>query len=309
MNIVVIGTIYMDVKGYPFSTYLPNGRNAGYIEYVHGGVGRNVAEDISHCNLNPTFISLVDNNALGQEVIDRLKESNVITDYITPVPDGMGTWMAIFDHTGDVAGNISKRPNLDEINHIIAKHGDEIFKNASSILLEIDIDESIVEHTFYFAEKYNLEVYALISNMSIAMERINFIRKTSCFVCNQQEAGQLFGIDSEHTDPESMLQILKDGMQKEQIQRMVVTMGEQGAVYADLITKEEGIVPAIKVNVKDTTGAGDAFFAGVSAGLSCKKTLHEACKIGTKLSASVITTNENVCEKFSQEELELLTTR
>lgn len=306
MNIVVIGTVYMDVKGYPFSTYVPNGRNAGYIEYVHGGVGRNVAEDISHCSLNPTFISLVDDNSLGQGVINRLKKSNVKTDYIKQVPDGMGTWMAIFDHTGDVAGNISKRPNLDEIDSIITQNGDVIFKDAQSILLEIDIDESIVEHTFYFAQKYNVEVYALISNMSIAMERMDYIRKTSCFVCNQQEAGQLFGVDSEHVSPETMLQILKEGMKKEQIQRMVVTMGEQGAVYADLRTGEQGIVPVIPVTVKDTTGAGDAFFAGVSVGLSCKQTLHHSCEIGTKLSVSVITTKENVCEEFSHEELEIL---
>lgn len=305
MNIVVIGTVYMDVKGYPFSTYLPNGRNAGYIEYVHGGVGRNVVEDISHCNLQPTFIGLVDDNSLGQGIIDRLKESKVITDYIKPVPDGMGTWMAIFDHTGDVAGNISKRPNLDEINSILAAHGDEIFKNAGSILLEIDMDESIIEHTFYFAKKYNVEVYTLISNMSIAMERIDHIRETSCFVCNQQEAGQLFKIDCESATPDSMLQFLKAGMEKERIQRMVVTMGSQGAVYADLRTGEQGIVPVLPVTVTDTTGAGDAFFAGVSVGLSCKKTLQHACEIGTKLSASVITTKENVCKEFSHEELGL----
>ena len=38
MGIVVIGAVFVDIKGYPLSTYIPGGRNAGRIEQVHGGV-------------------------------------------------------------------------------------------------------------------------------------------------------------------------------------------------------------------------------------------------------------------------------
>ena len=41
MGIVVIGAVFVDIKGYPYSTFIPGGRNAGYVEYVHGGVSRN----------------------------------------------------------------------------------------------------------------------------------------------------------------------------------------------------------------------------------------------------------------------------
>ena len=47
MGIVVIGMIFVDVKGYPDGNFVPTGRNAGRVERVHGGVGRNVAEDIA----------------------------------------------------------------------------------------------------------------------------------------------------------------------------------------------------------------------------------------------------------------------
>ena len=60
MGIVVIGAVFVDIKGYPDHTYIPAGRNAGRVERVHGGVGRNVVEDIANCELRPTFISLVD---------------------------------------------------------------------------------------------------------------------------------------------------------------------------------------------------------------------------------------------------------
>ena len=66
-----------------------------------------------------------------------------------------------------------------------------------------------------------------------------------------------------------------------------------------------GICPAGKVDVKDTTGAGDAFFAGITMGLTYGKTMDEACEIGTRLSASVICTSENVCPRFLPEEFGL----
>ncbi len=62
----------MDIKGYPLSTYIPGGRNAGRIEQVHGGVSRNVVEDIANVELRPTFVSLVDDTGMGQDVIDKL---------------------------------------------------------------------------------------------------------------------------------------------------------------------------------------------------------------------------------------------
>ena len=89
-----------------------------------------------------------------------------------------------------------------------------------------------------------------------------------------------------------------------QIRRMVVTMGAQGAVFATL-DGEEGYCPAKKVDVKDTTGAGDAFFAGAVIGQTYGKTMMESCEIGTRLAASVITTGENVCPRYLPSEFGL----
>ena len=90
MGIVVIGAVFVDIKGYPLATYIPGGRNAGRVEQVHGGVCRNVAEDIANVELRPTFVSLVDDTGTGQDVIDKLARHKVNTRYIQRVPDGMG---------------------------------------------------------------------------------------------------------------------------------------------------------------------------------------------------------------------------
>ena len=112
MGIVVIGAVFVDIKGFPLDAYIPTGRNAGHIKYIHGGVSRNVVEDIANIELRPTFLSIVDDSALGEDVIRKLQRHKVNTEYIQKIPEGMGTWLAVFDNDGDLAGSISQRPNL-----------------------------------------------------------------------------------------------------------------------------------------------------------------------------------------------------
>ena len=258
MGIVVLGAVFVDIKGYPSDVYIPGGRNAGRVEQMHGGVRRNIVEDIANVELQPTFIGLVDDTGAGADVGRKLKAHKVNTDYIRVTKDGMGTWLAIFDNGGDVVAAISKRPDLRPILSILEEQGDEIISRADSIAFEIDMDKEIVKKVFALAEKYHKPVYAVVSNMSIAVERRDFFRSTHCFVCNQQEAGILFSEDYDDKTPEEMQRLLAARIRSAQIPRMVVTMGAQGAVYATN-DGEEGWCPAKKVDVKDTTGAGDGF--------------------------------------------------
>ena len=304
MGIVVIGAVFVDIKGYPLSTYIPGGRNAGRVVQVHGGVSRNIVEDIANVELRPTFVSLVDNTSAGADIVKKLQSHKVDTRYIRTTPDGMGMWLAIFDNTGDVTASISKRPDLSPIADILDEQGDEIFSQADSILLEIDMEKDIVKRTFALAEKHRKPVHAVVSNMSIAIERRDFLRSVHCFICNQQEAGILFSENYDGLSPDEMLPILRDKIRGAQIHRMVVTMGAQGAVFATL-DGEDGYCPAKKVDVKDTTGAGDAFFAGAVIGQTYGKTMMESCEIGTRLAASVITTGENVCPRYLPSEFGL----
>lgn len=304
MGIVVIGAVFVDVKGYPDSNFIPTGRNAGRVEHVHGGVGRNVVEDIANCELRPTFVSLVDESGDGVDVIRKLKNHKVNTDYVWTTRDGMGTWLAVFDNNGDVAASISKRPNLMPIVDILEKHGDEIFSKADSVIIEIDIDKDIVKRTLKYAKKYGKKVFSVVGNMSIAMERRDFVKEIDCFVCNIQEAGIMFFDDYTGKTPEEMVNILSEKVKAAQITSMIVTMGGNGAVYADC-NGDKGYCPARKVEVKDTTGAGDSFCAGVAIGLTYGKTLGEACNIGSMLAASVIVTTESVCPRFLPRELGL----
>ena len=304
MGIVVIGMIFVDIKGYPEGAFIPTGRNVGRVERIHGGVGRNVAEDIANCEPRPTLVSLVDDSGDGEDVLRKLNNHKVNTRYIRKTPDGMGTWLAVFDNDGDVAASISKRPDMQPMLDILDTQGDEIFSQADSVIVEIDLDKEIIKRVFRLAQKHVKKVYAVVGNMSIALERRDFLKSTDCLVCNLQEAGMLFFDDYTSREPLEMVDILAQKVQAAQIPGMIVTMGGEGAVYANL-AGEKGFCPARKVNVKDTTGAGDSFCAGAAIGLTYGKTMAQACEIGAMLAASVIVTMEAVCPRFLPRELGL----
>lgn len=304
MSMVVIGTVFVDIKGFPDDLYIPEGRNAGRVEIVHGGVGRNVAEDIANVELRPRFVGMVDDTAEGAEVLRKLRNHKVDTEYVAVTQDGMGMWLAVFNNSGDIAGSISKRPTSDAMLRMIEEKGDEIFADADSIVLEIDLDKELIKSVFRYAEKYNKKVYAVVANMSIASQRRDFLQSIDCFVCNEQEAGILFVCDFSGLTPEELCEELSRRVVSARIPSMVVTMGSRGAVYADM-NGDKGVYPARKVKVRDTTGAGDAFCAGVAIGLTYGKTMREAVEIGTRLASSVITVSENVCPRFLPQELGL----
>lgn len=302
MGILVIGAAFVDIKGFPMDTYLPTGRNVGRVEYIHGGVSRNVVEDIANVELRPTYLSIVDDSPIGTDVRQKLIKHKVNVDYVLTRPNGMGTWLAVFDNNGDVAGSISVRPDMTPILELLQEKGDEIFSAVDSVVLEVDLDKDIVKKILELADAHGIKKFAVVSNMSIAVERRDFMKRFDCFICNQKEASLLFLDDYAGKTPAEMCEILSQKVIRANIPSMIVTMGDAGAVYADR-DGDCGICPARNVTVKDTTGAGDAFCAGVAIGMTYGKTLRESVDIGSMLAASVITSSENVCPRFLPEEL------
>lgn len=304
MSIVVIGATFVDIKGFPTKAFIQDGRNEGDVKTVHGGVARNIVEDIANLELRPTFLTLVDDDAYGNDVIERLKRHKVNTKYIKKIKDGMGLWLAVFNEDGDVVASISKRPNFLPILDVLKEYGDEIFSKCDSISIELDTDNKVLNRIFAYAKKYKKQVYSSVANMSIAIERRDFFKKVDCIVCNKEEAGLLFMENFDNVNTEELSKKIYEKIKAAKIKNIVVTAGAEGAAYASM-NGEHGAIPAFKVKVVDTTGAGDSFYAGVCAGLTYGKTLKEACEIGTKLAASVIQSIENVCPRFLPSEFNL----
>lgn len=297
MNITVVGAVFVDIKGYSINKYIENGRNAGYIKEVHGGVARNAAEDLARVGVGSRFVSLVDKSGTAIQVIRHLKDAGVDTEFVKEEESGMGTWMAIFDEKGDVVSNISVRPDILPLAKFIDEKHKEIFENTDGILLEVDIDERVTERVFKYAELYQKKVYSFVSLMGDALERKKYIKKSECFICNRQEIGMLFNEDFEDGSIEELIKRLSQKRREVGIKSLIVTLGTDGSVYTSE-DGQEGYCEAKKTKLVDSTGAGDAFAAGAAAALGGKKSLKEACEIGTIMASDVITTTSNVCKKI-----------
>ena len=108
---VVFGTVFMDCKGFAANRYDPLGRNVGTVRFIHGGVGRNVAENLALAGSSPVFVSSVDEGGLGGEVLARLAAEGVDVSRVRRAPEYSGL---ILDLLAD---------HYDARNHILSGSG------------------------------------------------------------------------------------------------------------------------------------------------------------------------------------------
>ena len=295
-QVLVIGTVFVDCKGYAADSYVPLGRNLGSVRFVHGGVGRNVAENIGLLGLPVSLVSSVDKTALGVEVRRRLSASGVDTSNMAEMDAlGMGMWLVVLDGRGELAGSISQMPDLTGMRQTINDHGPEIFKNSSHIALEIDLDEHIAAQSLRLARENGRPVYGLPGNLDVVMRRPDLLEGMESFICNHVELGRLNAREFQTGDIAEMTEILPEWAGRMGLRNAVVTLGPDGAIYFESKTKETGHEPACRVEVCDTCGAGDAFFAGCVYGQIQGWALAESVRFGNRAAACTIQSSENNC--------------
>lgn len=285
---LVIGSIFVDVKGFAQGNYLPEGTNIGDVQVTPGGVCRNVAEDLAHLGIKSTFVSLVDETALGRDVRESLTAIGVDTSHIIDAPRGMGMWLAILDENGDLRGSISRQPEQQALEKHIEEAGDALVAQSRGVVLCFDTNAAITSKVLELAEKHGKPVYGLVGNMGLLMRHPEYLKKTACFICNEHEAERLFDRPVQELRPEEMLPMLVQESRNAGIPAMVITMGPLGSVYVDHRTGEFGRCPAQSVNMVDSTGAGDAFFTGTVAAITRGIPLSQAVRAGTALAARTL---------------------
>ncbi len=307
-NTVVIGTTFVDLKGFSQSKYDPKGRNLGSVKIVHGGVGRNVVENFANVGMPVSYVGMLEDSAIGLDVERHLKEIGADLRYMIKVPEnGIGMWLVILDEKGDLAGSISKMPDIKYLEDYLRENGEKIISEADTVVLEVDLNEEIAEMIISLAKKHKKKVYSIVGNMSVILARKDLMQDTDCFICNEIEAAKYFGCDLSGYTPEQMLEYLIKAVQKEGIPAMVITMGEKGAVYYDGSEEGSGFCPPVPTKVVDTSGAGDAFFSGTVMALIRGMRLSEAVKYGSMLASATISKEETNCPVnfsfFSREEV------
>ena len=296
MDMVVVGVVFLDIKGFPFFKYDAVGTNLGNVLMTHGGVARNLAENMANLGAEVEFVTMLDDDSLGREARLRLRGAGVKLTHAVSTPDkGMGMWLAVFNEKGDLAGSVSHMPDASPIERLFDEKGEEIIRSCRGVALEIDLSEKVSERVFELAERFDKPVYAIVANMSVILRRPDFMARTACVILNEIEAGRLFGREIRALSPEETLEAVSEAAPAMGIRSIVVTMGARGAVYLDAENGLRGVCPAVPCRVVDTTGAGDAFFSAVVESLARGMRLDDAVTCGARLASMTVSTSESTC--------------
>lgn len=295
-QVSVVGTVFVDCKGFPFQKYAPLTRNLGQVQFVHGGVGRNVVENLARLGISTSFVSTVDDSAMGKEVTDRLDSLRVDTAFTKPAQvNGMGWWLAILNESGELAGSISQMPDLAVLENLVTTHGEEIIARSSHLVLEVDLNIEIVQRVLELTTKHSIPVYGIPGNLDIVLKHREVLRGMACFICNNYELDLFTGENFSGCSVEEQQVILASFAKQTGISQMIVTLGEKGSVFYDANTDTTGFQPVFPVKVADSSGAGDSFFSGAVAALVRGASIQEAAYVGTKVAGWTIEHAESTC--------------
>ncbi len=241
-----------------------------------GGSAANVAIDVSRLGGRSSTIIKVGLDGFGRIVIDELMREKVDVSGVKVCIGDTGFTVVIIDSSGR-----------------IAMYG---YKGAAEKLLPTDIDEQLISRAKVvhiaslrkdtslqaakIAKKYNALVSwdpgRRLSLMGLDYFK-DFLQYVDIVLVNRNEARNLTRISDYK---QAANQILEHGPKI-----VVIKKGAEG-VYAKTINGEEYEFPAFPVEkVVDTTGAGDAFAAGLLLGLVRGYNLRKALIYGNAVAA------------------------
>ncbi len=248
-----------------------------------GGKGFNQGVAAKKAGADITMVTKLGKDDFANIALDTLKELNMTTEYIFQTSKThTGTALIMVDEntsenkimvTSGACGNITK-DDLQEVRHLI--------KNSAYLLTQLETNLDSIEYVIDIAHEYNVPV--VLNPAPVQAVSDEMLEKVSIITPNEVEASILTGIEVKTVkDASKAAKVFYD----KGVEQVVITLGSKG-VYVYTKDKEE-LIPSYKVNVIDTTGAGDAFNGGLVAALAEGKDIWEASRFANALAAIAVT--------------------
>jgi len=264
--ILVVGSLNMDqivrVPRMPMQgeTLL----SAGTLKLVPGGKGANQAVAMARLGAAVTMAGRVGNDTFGEQLVQALHEDKVNTDLVVVDPEKTtGVAFIFLSSKGDNAivvasgANASVGYEKEHNTHIL-----ETLQQVHALVLQLEIPVETVNKLIVAAHKAGLLV---VLNLAPAQQLPReILQQVSVLVLNENEASLLSGQRVENMED---ARVVATVLHERGIATVVITLGSQGAL---LITDDENgrarciSYPAPKVQVVDTTAAGDCFVGALT---------------------------------------------
>jgi pseudouridine kinase len=287
-EVVVIGTAFLDVKG--VRPQVRTGLKAvGTVRLNHGGVGRNVAENLGWLGVRVGMITLTAQDATHQLLQERLARAGVQTASL-PVESGVGWFVSIHDEEGRLLASAAAPPAVEHLSLAWLTASQHWLTNCKILVAELGLSEPLLESVIATARQQGTLVVGLPTRLNIVGPRWPLLRQLDCLILNHHEAGQILG--REITSPLEAQSAAQD-LCSEGIDQVIITLGADGAVRSNRDSPSV-YLPAVAVPVVDSVGAGDALAAGVVAGLSRGVPLSHALTLGMQMGSRAVASADTV---------------
>lgn len=233
-----------------------------------GGKGYNQAIAISRFGGNVEYLSATGDDIFSDICQDTLTNNNINSALIKK--KGKTALAAIqINKKGEnrvtvALGSQLEKDDVDSFKVSIRK--------SEYLLLQFEVPYEVNKRAIEIAREYNVKV--IINPAPMNVEYMDLIKDAWLITPNEYEAKEMFGLDLF-----SSIQDLKEAIIKSNFKQMVITLGEKGSLV--YINQSFTMVPSMKVQSINTTGAGDIYNAGLVYALSAGKDLITACQYAT----------------------------
>lgn len=279
--LLVLGASIMDIFRFSTSNYRAYNSTPGKIKMSFGGVCRNIAENSARIGINTKFLSVLGDDECGKSILEHSREigynmedSMIIKGASTP------TYLAILDENGEMVSAISDMKSLNAMTEEFIDSKKELIKNAKYVVVDSDNPKILS----YILKNFSKETNFILDPVSAekATWVKDMIKDFHTIKPNRHEAEILAGFPIKDTEDliRASNYFLSLGIKK-----VYISLDSEGIFYND--GEKCGKVKALDVIVKNVTGAGDSFVAGIGHGYMNK--LDEVDIVKFSMAMSIIT--------------------
>ena len=294
--VVVIGGLNLDIAGLSGDTYREKDSNIGNIEMNVGGVGHNIAHNLTKLDVPTYLISVYGSDHFGSFLFNECKSQNIKLDYAKCIKDAKSSiYLYVTDNHGDMVTAVNDMKITEYMTPEFFKERIDFINGATLLVVDGNVPKESIEWLLN-----NTTVPIFVDPVSITkINRFtNVLQKIHTFKPNELEAGFLTGIDIVDEDTaKKAAKILNE----KGIKNVFISMGSKGMLCAK--ENESCHVPILPSKVVSVNGAGDCSMAAIiwsyfkhKGSLSLKKTgqLAQAASSITVEEAEAVSKNLNI---------------
>ena len=274
-NILIIGSINIDLV--INTDILPklgetiHGRN---FMTAYGGKGANQAVAVAKLYGKADMIGAVGNDEFGKLLKSNLEANAVNTEGVKISETNSG--VAVITVCGGDNHIILDGGANDTVSPAWIDANTELIKNADIVIFQLEIPMETIIYAAKKAKEYGCKV--LLNPAPAAKLPEELLSYTDIIIPNEHEAAIITGYENE----EDALKALYDDGKR----NIIITLGSKGCIYND--GKEIKSQTSFKVKAIDSTAAGDSFIGGYCSVLCEGKTMEEAIRFATAVSAITV---------------------